>query len=325
MFKALMLDKDDTGFRASVRTVDETGLLEGDVLARIEYSTLNYKDGLAITNKSPVVRNWPMVAGIDGAGTVTQSSHPEWKPGDRFVHNGWGLGETRWGCLAERARLKGDWLVRLPAAFTTRQAMAIGTAGYTAMLCVLALERHGVAAGDGAVLVTGATGGVGSVAVALLAKLGHRVVAATGKAGEGDYLRKLGASEVIDRAELAAPGKPLQKERWSAVVDAVGSHTLVSALAQTRYGGVVAACGLAQGHDLPGTVMPFILRAVTLAGIDSVMAPLPLREQAWARLARDLDPARLELIVEEVPLEGAIAKADALVSGQVRGRVVVRI
>ena len=325
MFKALMLDKDDTGFRASVRTVDETGLPEGDVLARIEYSTLNYKDGLAITNKSPVVRNWPMVAGIDGAGTVTQSSHPEWKPGDRFVHNGWGLGETRWGCLAERARLKGDWLVRLPAAFTTRQAMAIGTAGYTAMLCVLALERHGVAAGDGAVLVTGATGGVGSVAVALLAKLGHRVVAATGKAGEGDYLRELGASEVIDRAELAAPGKPLQKERWSAVVDAVGSHTLVSALAQTRYGGVVAACGLAQGHDLPGTVMPFILRAVTLAGIDSVMAPLPLREQAWARLARDLDPARLELIVEEVPLEGAIAKADALMSGQVRGRVVVRI
>lgn len=325
MFKALMLDKDDAGFRASVRTVDETGLPEGDVLARIEYSTLNYKDGLAITNKSPVVRNWPMVAGIDGAGTVTQSSHPEWKPGDRFVHNGWGLGETRWGCLAERARLKGDWLVRLPAAFTTRQAMAIGTAGYTAMLCVLALERHGVAAGDGAVLVTGATGGVGSVAVALLAKLGHRVVAATGKAGEGDYLRELGASEVIDRAELAAPGKPLQKERWSAVVDAVGSHTLVNALAQTRYGGVVAACGLAQGHDLPGTVMPFILRAVTLAGIDSVMAPLPLREQAWARLARDLDPARLELIVEEVPLEGAIAKADALMSGQVRGRVVVRI
>lgn len=325
MFKALMLDKDDTGFRASVRTVDETGLLEGDVLARIEYSTLNYKDGLAITNKSPVVRNWPMAAGIDGAGTVIQSSHPEWKPGDRFVHNGWGLGETRWGCLAERARLKGDWLVRLPAAFTTRQAMAIGTAGYTAMLCVLALERHGVAAGDGAVLVTGATGGVGSVAVALLAKLGHRVVAATGKASEGDYLRELGASEVIDRAELAAPGKPLQKERWSAVVDAVGSHTLVNALAQTRYGGVVAACGLAQGHDLPGTVMPFILRAVTLAGIDSVMAPLPLREQAWARLARDLDPARLELIVEEVPLEGAIAKADALVSGQVRGRVVVRI
>ena len=325
MFKALMLDKDDTGFRASVRMVDEAGLPEGDVLARIEYSTLNYKDGLAITNKSPVVRNWPMVAGIDGAGTVTQSSHPEWQPGDRFVHNGWGLGETRWGCLAERARLKGDWLVRLPAAFTTRQAMAIGTAGYTAMLCVLALERHGVAAGDGAVLVTGATGGVGSVAVALLARLGHRVVAATGKASEGDYLRELGASEVIDRAELAAPGKPLQKERWSAVVDAVGSHTLVNALAQTRYGGIVAACGLAQGHDLPGTVMPFILRAVTLAGIDSVMAPLPLREQAWARLARDIDQARLELIVEEVPLESAIAKADALMSGQMRGRVVVRI
>jgi len=325
MFKALMLEKNDAGFRASVRMADEAGLPEGDVHGRIEYSTLNYKDGLAIMNRSPVVRSWPMVAGIDGAGTVIESSHPSWKAGDRFVHNGWGLGETRWGCLAERARLKGDWLVRLPAAFTTRQAMAIGTAGYTAMLCVLALERHGLAAGDGEVLVTGATGGVGSVAVALLAKLGHRIVAATGKASEGDYLRELGASEVIDRAELAAPGKPLQKERWSAVVDAVGSHTLVNALAQTRYGGVVAACGLAQGHDLPATVMPFILRGVTLAGIDSVMAPLPLREQAWARLARDLDPARLELIVEEVPLEDAIAKAGALMSGQVRGRVVVRI
>jgi acrylyl-CoA reductase (NADPH) len=323
MFKALLLEKDEGGFRAGVRPVDEAGLPEGDVRASIAHSTLNFKDGLAITNRSPVVRTWPMVAGIDGAGTVLESSHPAWKPGDRFVHNGWGLGETRWGCLAERASLKGDWLVRLPAAFSTRQAMAIGTAGYTAMLCVLALERHGLRAGDGAVLVTGASGGVGSVAVALLARLGHRVVASSGKADQAAYLQQLGAAEVIDRAELAAPGKPLQKERWSAVIDAVGSQTLVNALAQTRYGGVVAACGLAQGHDLPGTVMPFILRGVTLAGIDSVMAPIELRRTAWDRLARDLDPRALELMTEEVPLEGAIAKAEALMAGRVRGRIVV--
>ncbi|MEO6363479.1 MAG: MDR family oxidoreductase, partial [Caldimonas sp.] len=278
MFKALMLDKDAAGFRAAVRLADEAALPEGDVLVAIDYSTLNFKDGLAITNRSPVVRVWPMVAGIDGAGTVLESTHPAWRAGDRVVHNGWGVGETRWGCLAEKARLRGDWLVALPAEFSARQAMAIGTAGYTAMLCVLALERHGLRAGGGGdVLVTGATGGVGSVAVALLSRLGHRVVAATGKAAERDYLLQLGAAEVIDRAELAAPGKPLQKERWSAVIDAVGSHTLVNALAQTRYGGIVAACGLAQGHDLPATVMPFILRGVTLAGVDSVMAPLPLR------------------------------------------------
>ena len=323
MFKALLLEKDESGFRAGVRPVDEAGLPEGDVRAAIAHSTLNYKDGLAITNRSPVVRTWPMVAGIDGAGTVLESSHPEWKPGDRFVHNGWGLGETRWGCLAERASLKGDWLVKLPAAFSTRQAMAIGTAGYTAMLSVLALERHGLRAGDGAVLVTGATGGVGSVAVALLARLGHRVVASSGKADQAAYLQQLGAAEVIDRAELAAPGKPLQKERWSAAIDAVGSQTLANVLAQTRYGGTVAACGLAQGHDLPGTVMPFILRGVTLAGIDSVMAPIELRRTAWERLARDLEPRALELMTEEVPLEGAIAKAEALMAGQVRGRIVV--
>ena len=325
MFKAVLLEKDEAGFRAGVRSVDEASLPEGDVRVAIEHSTLNYKDGLAITNRSPVVRVWPMVAGIDGAGTVLESSHAGWKPGDRFIHNGWGVGETRWGCLAERASLMGDWLVKLPAAFTTRQAMAIGTAGYTAMLCVLALERHGVRAGDGSVLVTGATGGVGSVAVALLAHLGHRVTAATGKADQADYLRQLGAAEVIDRAELAAPAKPLQKERWSGVVDGVGSQTLVNALAQTRYGGVVAACGLAQGHDLPGTVMPFILRSVTLAGIDSVMAPIALRRQAWERLAHDLDPAALELITEEVPLARAIEKAEALMAGRVRGRVVVAI
>ncbi len=325
MFKAVLLEKSEAGVQASIQSVDEAGLPAGDVLIRVEHSTLNYKDGLAITNTSPVVRQWPMVAGIDGAGTVLESSHPAWKPGDRVVHNGWGVGETRWGCLAERARLMGDGLVALPAAFSTEQAMAIGTAGYTAMLCVLALERHGLAPGDGEVLVTGATGGVGSVAVALLSRLGHRVTAATGKASAADYLRSLGATTVIDRAELAAPGKPLQKERWSAVVDAVGSHTLVNALAQTRYGGVVAACGLAQGFDLPGTVMPFILRGVTLAGVDSVMAPIAARREAWARLATDLDPTKLAAITEVVPLDQAIVKAQALMQGKVRGRIVVKI
>ena len=325
MFNALLLEKSDTGFEAGVKSLDEARLPDGDVLVQIEYSTLNYKDGLAITNKSPVVRQWPMVAGIDGAGIVLESSHPAWAPGDRIVHNGWGVGETRWGCLAERARLSGDWLVAVPAELSTRQAMAIGTAGYTAMLCVLALERHGLKAGDGEVLVTGATGGVGSVAVALLSKLGHRVTAATGKLDETSYLTRLGASTVIDRAELNAAGKPLQKERWSAVIDAVGSHTLVNALAQTRYGGVVAACGLAQGHDLPATVMPFILRGVTLAGVDSVMAPIELRREAWRRLAIDLDPLKLDAITVEVNLDAAIEAAQALMQGKVRGRVVVKI
>ncbi len=325
MFKALLLEKDEAGFRAGLATLDDARLPEGDVLVQPAYSTLNFKDGLALTNRSPVVRMWPMVPGIDGAGTVLESHHPDWKAGDRFVHNGWGVGETHWGCLAERARLKGDWLVKLPAAFTPRQAMAIGTAGYTAMLCVLALERHGLKPGAGEVLVTGASGGVGSVAIALLARLGHKVVAASGKLAEAPYLQALGATAVIDRAELAAPGKPLQKERWAGVVDAVGSHTLVNALAQTRYGGVVAACGLAQGHDLPGTVMPFILRGVTLAGVDSVMAPRALREQAWARLASDLDPALLETMVTETDLAGAVTQAQRLMAGEVRGRVVVKI
>ena len=325
MFKAVLLEKPESGFQAAVKPVDDAGLPAGDVLLRVEHSTLNYKDGLAITNTGPVVRSWPMVAGIDGAGTVLESRHPAWKPGDRVIHNGWGVGETRWGCLAERASLQGDGLVALPAAFSTAQAMAIGTAGYTAMLCVLALERHGVTPTDGDVLVTGATGGVGSVAVALLGKLGYRVTAATGKHGESAYLTALGASAVIDRNELSAAGKPLQKERWAAVIDAVGSHTLVNALAQTRYGGVVAACGLAQGADLPATVMPFILRGVTLAGVDSVMAPIALRRSAWERLASDLDPAKLAAITEEVPLESAIAKAGELMQGKVRGRIVVRI
>ena len=325
MFKALQLNKTDAGFSAAVVSIDEAQLPAGDVLAKIDYSTLNFKDGLAITNTGPVVRSWPMVAGIDGAGTVLESTHPAWQAGDAFIHNGWGLGENRWGLMAERARLQGDWLVRLPAAFSTRQAMAIGTAGYTAMLCVLALERHGLQPADGEVLVTGATGGVGSVAIALLGKLGYRVVAATGKTSEEAYLKQLGAGAVIDRAELSAPGKPLQKERWAAVVDAVGSHTLANACAQTRYGGVVAACGLAQGADFPATVLPFILRGVTLAGIDSVMAPLALRQQAWDRLALDLDPAKLEDIVQEVPLERAAEKAAELMAGKVRGRIVVKI
>ena len=323
--RALMLNKSEAGFRAEVTEIDEAALSAGDVLVSIEYSTLNFKDGLAITQRGPVVRQWPMVAGIDGAGTVIRSEHPEFKAGDRVVHNGWGLGETRWGCMAERASLQGAQLVHIPPGFSSRQAMAIGTAGYTAMLCVMALERQGLAPGSGEVLVTGATGGVGSVAVALLARLGWRVVASTGKASEAEYLQRLGAAAVIDRAELAAAGKPLQKERWAAVVDTVGSHTLANALAQTRYGGVVAACGLAQGGDLPTTVMPFILRGVQLIGVDSVMAPLALRQVAWQRLARDLDPGLLEAMVQEIALDEAVEGAAQLMDGRVRGRIVVRI
>jgi acrylyl-CoA reductase (NADPH) len=323
MFKALVLDK-NPDFNAGVREVDDSFLPEGDVTIDVDYSTINYKDALAITNRSPVVRSWPMVAGVDGSGTVLASESGLWKPGDQVVLNGFGVGETHKGCLAERARLKSQWLIRRPERFTAKQAMAIGTAGYTAMLCVLALERHGVKAGDGEVLVTGATGGVGSTAIALLSKLGYHAVAATGKASEEAYLKSLGAASIIDRAELASPGKPLQKERWSAVVDAVGSHTLANALAQTRYGGAVAACGLAQGMDLPGSVAPFILRGVSLVGVDSVMAPLALREKAWARLAQDLDPTKLEAITTEVALAEAIDAARRLMDGQVRGRIVVR-
>jgi acrylyl-CoA reductase (NADPH) len=324
MYKAIELNKTDA-FSARLVDRDESTLPGGDVTVAVEYSTLNYKDGLAITNRGPVVRSWPMVAGIDGAGTVLASDHAQWKPGDRFVHNGWGVGETHPGCLAQKARLKGEWLVRLPDVFTSRQAMAIGTAGYTAMLCVLALEDHGVTPGSGEILVTGATGGVGSVAVAILGRLGYTVVAATGKASEEAYLKTLGASAILPRADLSIAGKPFQKERWAGVVDAVGSFTLANALAQTRYGGVVTACGLAQGTDLPTTVLPFILRGVTLVGIDSVMAPLPVRNRAWERLARDLDPVLLETMVEEVALEGVIEKAAALMDGKVRGRVVVRM
>lgn len=322
MFKALVLDKQPE-FRAGLRQLDDAFLPEGTVTIDVEYSTLNYKDGLAITNRSPVVRSWPMVAGVDGAGTVLSSSHPKWRPGDRVLLNGFGVGEVHKGCLAQRARLKGEWLIRRPEAFSARQAMAIGTAGYTAMLCVMALEGHGISPGDGEVLVTGATGGVGSVAVALLAKLGYRVTAATGKAAESDYLKFLGSAAIIDRGELSQPGKPLQKERWAAVIDPVGSHTLVNACAQTRYRGAVAACGLAQGSDFHATVMPFILRGVSLLGIDSVMAPIALREEAWRRLAADLNPDLLEGITTEIPLEEAIDAAGRLMDGKVRGRIVV--
>ena len=323
MFQALVLEK-EPAFRAEVRSVADDFLPEGDVTVAVEYSTLNYKDGLAITNKSPVVRSWPMVAGIDGSGTVLESSASGWKPGDAFVLNGFGVGETHKGCLAGKARLKSQWLVKRPSAFSARQAMAIGTAGYTAMLCVLALERHGLRPDSGEVLETGATGGVGSVAIAVLAQLGFRVIAATGKASEADYLKKLGAADIIDRNTLSAPGKPLQKERWAGVVDAVGSHTLANVLAQVRYGGAVAACGLAQGMDLPASVAPFILRGVALLGVDSVMAPMHLREQAWVRLARDLDPKLLEAMTTEVGLGEAIGAAQKLMAGEVRGRIVVK-
>ncbi|MBS1178787.1 MAG: acuI [Proteobacteria bacterium] len=325
MYQALVIDKDETGYRASIKQLDDDNLPEGDVTVRVDYSTINYKDGLAITGKSPVVRKFPLVAGIDFAGTVESSSHAAWKPGDKVVLNGWGVGETHSGGLAQRARVRGDWLVALPSRLTTRQAMAVGTAGYTAMLCVMALQGHGLTPASGDILVTGANGGVGSVAVALLSKLGFRVIASTGRTHEAEALKALGAAEVIDRAELSAPGKPLAKERWAGVVDSVGSHTLANACAGTKYRGAVAACGLAQGMDFPGSVAPFILRGVTLYGIDSVMAPKALREQAWARLAQDLDLAKLDSLVHEIPLAGAIAAGADILAGKVRGRLVVNV
>jgi acrylyl-CoA reductase (NADPH) len=325
MFSAILINKNEAGQTVELTQLDEAQLPEGDVTVDVEYSTLNYKEGLAITGKSPVVRKFPMVPGIDLAGTVSASSHADWKVGDKVVLNGWGVGESHWGGLAQKARLNGNWLVPLPKEFSSRQAMAIGTAGYTAALCVDALIAHGVTPEQGEILVTGSTGGVGSVAIALLAKAGFKVVAATGKASEGEYLTKLGATSVIDRAELAAAGKPLQKERWAGVVDAVGSHTLANACAQTRYGGAVAACGLAGGMDLPASVAPFILRGVTLCGIDSVMAPKARRIKAWARLARDLDAAALDLIATEVSLAQSVAAAADLIAGKVRGRILVNV
>ncbi|WP_280256016.1 MDR family oxidoreductase [Nocardia abscessus] len=325
MFAAVLIEKGEAGPKVTLTDVDEATLPEGNVTVEVAYSTLNYKDALAITGKSPVVRAFPMVPGIDLAGVVTESSHAEWSVGDDVILNGWGVGETHWGGLGQRARLNGDWLVPLPAEFTARQAMAIGTAGYTASLCVEALLRHGLRPDQGEILVTGATGGVGSIAIALLSKAGFTVAAATGKTSETAYLQHLGAGTVVDRAELAERGKPLQKERWAGVVDTVGSHTLANACAQTRYGGAVAACGLAQGMDFPATVAPFILRGVTLLGIDSVMAPKQRRLDAWARLARDLDPAALDSIAQEIPLGEAITAAGRLIDGTVRGRIVVDV
>jgi acrylyl-CoA reductase (NADPH) len=325
MFKAILIEKTETGQTVSQQQIDESQLPEGNVTIDVEWSTLNFKDGLAITGSSPVVRKFPMVPGIDLAGKVRESSHPDWKAGDAVVLNGWGVGETHWGGLAQVARLNGDWLVPLPSAFTGRQAMAIGTAGYTAALCVEALVKAGVTPDQGEILVTGATGGVGSVAVALLKKAGFSVIGSTGKASEADYLRQLGADSVIDRAELSEPGRPLGKERWAGAIDSVGSHTLANVCAQTKYGGAVAACGLAQGADFKATVMPFILRGVRLLGVDSVMAPKAPRLAAWERLARDLDPALIEVIGAEVGLADAPAAAADLLAGKVRGRIIVDV
>lgn len=325
MFRAILIDKDDSGYRASVQALDEAQLPEGDVRVRVSHSTLNYKDALAITGRGPVVRQFPMVPGIDLAGVVEDSSHPDYRAGDAVLLNGWSVGETHWGGLAQQARLKGDWLIPLPQGFSAAEAMAVGTAGYTAMLSVLALERHGVTPEKGEVLVTGASGGVGSFAVALLAQLGYRVVASTGRVEEADYLKALGAAEIVPRASLSEPGRPLGRERWAGAIDSVGSHTLANVCASTRYGGCVAACGLAQGMEFPATVAPFILRGVTLAGIDSVMRPRADRLEAWSRLARDLDKRLLASITRSIGLEEAIPVAGELLAGKVRGRVVVDV
>jgi acrylyl-CoA reductase (NADPH) len=324
-FKAIRIDKDSSGYRAAFSDFDETELMEGDVTVRVTHSTVNYKDGLAITGKSPVVRRFPMIPGIDFAGVVESSTHPDFKPGDEVVLNGWGVGETHFGGYSQKARVKGDWLVPLQKGFTAAQSMAIGTAGYTAALAVLALEKQGMTPDRGPVLVTGAAGGVGSVAIALLAKAGWRVIASTGRPEEADFLKHLGAEEIIDRAELSAPGKPLGKERWAAAVDAVGSHTLANVLAQTSYEGAVAACGLAQGMDLPTSVAPFILRGVALLGIDSVMKPKPVRLQAWERLARDLDKAKLAELSTTIGYDKVMETATQILEGKVRGRVIVEI
>jgi acrylyl-CoA reductase (NADPH) len=325
MFNAILVERDPPPYRASLKKLDESQLPEGDVTVRVEYSTLNYKDALAITGKGPVVRHFPMVPGIDFAGTVEHSGNASYKSGDKVVLNGWGVGEAHWGGLAQVARVKADWLIPLPGALTARQAMAVGTAGYTAMLCVMALERHGITPGDGEILVTGAAGGVGSVAVALLSKLGFRVAAMTGRPAQSDFLRQLGAAEIVDRAAYAGAGKPLAKERWAGAIDVVGSHTLANVCASLRYGGVVAACGLAGGMDFPATVAPFILRGVTLAGIDSVMRPRADRVEAWRRLSRDLEIKTLELLVEEISLAQAMERAGLFLEGQVRGRIVVDV
>ena len=325
MFRGILIEKDDAGYRATLRELNEEALPAGEVCVDVSHSTLNYKDALAITGNGPIVRSFPMVPGVDLAGTVTASSDPDYAPGDQVVLNGWGVGEGHWGGLAEKARLQGKWLIPLPAAFTSAQAMAIGTAGYTAMLAVMALENNGVKPGDGDVLVTGANGGVGSFAVAILARLGYRVVASTGRVNEREYLEALGAAEIIDRATLSEPGRPLVKERWAGAIDSIGSHTLANICAATRYRGTVAACGLAQGMDFPASVAPFILRGITLAGIDSVTRPRADRIAAWARLATDLDPALLPMISREIGLSEVIDIAPQLLAGKVRGRVVVDV
>ena len=324
-FEAIVIDKTDAGQTVRLADFDEKDLMDGDVTVRVAYSTVNYKDGLAVTGKAPVVRRFPMIAGVDFAGTVETSTHPAWKPGDQVILNGWGLGETHLGAYARKARVKGDWLVRLPADMTARDAMAIGTAGYTAMLAVMALQRAGLDPSRGPIVVTGAAGGVGSVAITLLAKLGYGVIASTGRPEEAAYLKGLGATEVIERKELTGPARPLGKERWAGGIDAVGSTTLANVLSMTRYGGAVAACGLAGGMDLPASVAPFILRGVSLIGIDSVMCPLPVRQEAWRRLAADLDAAKLAALTEEIGLGDVIAAGARIVAGKVRGRIVVKI
>ena len=324
-FRALRVSKTDQGPKSEFVTLTEADLMDGDVTVAVEYSTVNYKDGLALTGRAPIIRSWPLIPGIDFSGKVEKSDHKEFKPGDRVVLNGFGVGEGHNGGYAQKARVKGDWLVKLPDAISNEQAMAIGTAGYTAMLCVLALEKNGVTPDKGDVLVTGAAGGVGSVAIALLSKLGYRVIASTGRAAEADYLKCLGAAEIIDRNELSAPGKPLGKERWAGAVDAVGSHTLANVLAMTKYGGTVAACGLAQGLDLPASVAPFILRGITLCGIDSVMAPKSVRIEAYKRLAADLDMKKLAAMSVRAKLDDVPHLANDIVAGKVRGRVIVDV
>jgi acrylyl-CoA reductase (NADPH) len=324
-FKAIIIDKTDSGQTVRLADFDQQNLMDGDVTIAVEWSTVNYKDGLALTGKSPVVRRFPMIAGIDLAGTVETSSHPAWKQGDKVIVNGWGLGETHLGAFAEKARVKGDWLVRLPEKMSARDAMAIGTAGYTAMLSVIALERAGVAPARGPVIVTGAAGGVGSVAIAILSKLGYTVVASTGRPTEADYLKGLGAAEIFERKELTGTPRTLGKERWAGGIDPVGSTTLANVLSMTRYGGAVAACGLAGGMDLPTTVAPFILRSVSLLGIDSVMCPLPLRQGAWRRLETDLDRGKIAAMTSEIGLDNVIDAGARILAGEVRGRIVVKI
>src|SRR5579871_126743 len=324
-FKAILIEKADAGQKVGLVDFDESQLMDGDVTVRVEWSTVNYKDGLALTGKAPVVRRWPMIPGADFAGIVESSNNKDFKPGDAVVLNGYGLGETHLGGYAEKARVKGEWLVPLPKGLTTKQAMEIGTAGYTSMLAVMALERYGIAPDRGPVVVTGAAGGVGSVAITILAKLGFHVIASTGRVQESDYLKALGAAEIIDRAELSGPAKPLGKERWAAGVDSAGSHTLANVLSMTKYGGAVAACGLAQGLDLAASVAPFILRAVALLGIDSVYCPQPLRREAWKRLANELDRDKLAAMATEVPLENVASIGPQILAGKVRGRTLVRV